>query len=70
MQALTFLTQMTLEGLINVNKLINCGYLILDAKTTTSLYDLWNGRGSLFNIQLKKDIRIPIIIKIFKKLLT
>lgn len=75
MNTLCFLAEMSLEELIKVNKLIkfgdkdgveydekerkNCGYLIIDKKAKTGLYDPWNGGGSLFEIELEKDIRLP-----------
>ncbi len=76
MQILTFLVEMTLEDLIKLNELIGlqyrngyyydskknpyCGYIVLDQKTTTGLYDPWSGGGSLFEIKLEKDVRLPI----------
>lgn len=76
MNTLCFLAKMTLEELIKVNELIRfrdkdgvmydakerkyCGYLVIDKKAETGLYDPWNGGGSLFEIELEKDIRLPI----------
>ena len=76
MQALTFLVEMTLEELIGLNGLIKlqdrnghfydstknpyCGYIILDQKTEAGLYDPWQGGGSCFEIELEKDVRLPI----------
>lgn len=36
-----------------------CGYIVLDKKTPCGLYDSWNGGGSLFEIELDKDVRLP-----------
>lgn len=36
------------------------GYLMLDKSTTCGLYDAWNGSGGVLEIQLEKDIRLPI----------
>ena len=76
MSTLTFLVKMTLRDLIQLNELIRlqdrnghyydatknpyCGYIILDKDTETGLYDPWQGRGSVFEIELEKDVRIPI----------
>ena len=73
---LTFLVEMSLEDLIELNKGIRlqerngrfydatkipyCGYIVLDKRTETGLYDPWNGGGSIFDIQLEKDVRLPI----------
>lgn len=74
--ALTFLVKMTLGELIRLNNLIKlqdrnghfydalknpyCGYIVLDKGTETGLYDAWSGGGSLFEIELEKDVRLPI----------
>lgn len=76
MGQLTFLVKMTLADLIELNKLIKakdrngrfhdatknpyCGYIILDKSTETGLYDKCYGGGSLFEINLEKDVRLPI----------
>lgn len=76
MNTLTFLAKMTLEELITLNQLIKlqdrngrnydarknpyCGYIIIDKKAETGLYDPWAGGGSVFEIQLEKDVRLPI----------
>lgn len=73
---LTFLVEMSLEDLIELNRGIRlqerngrfydatkipyCGYVVLDKRTETGLYDPWNGGGSVFEIQLEKDVRLPI----------
>lgn len=36
------------------------GYIILDKSTMCGLYDDWNGSGSLLEIELEKDVRLPI----------
>lgn len=76
MNTLTFLVELTLEQLMELNRLIKlqdrnghfydatknpyCGYIVLDKKTTTGLYDPWGGGGSCFEIELEKDVRLPI----------
>lgn len=76
MSTVTFLVSMTLKELIELNRLIRlqdrngrfydatkkpyCGYIIIDKKTVTGLYDPWCGGGSVFEIELEKDVRIPV----------
>lgn len=76
MNTLLFLAKMTLRELIDLNELIKlqdrngrqydatkipyCGYIVIDKKAETGLYDPWNGGGSVFEIELEKDIRLPI----------
>lgn len=36
------------------------GYIILDKSTMCGLYDDWNGGGSLLEIELEKDVKLPI----------
>ena len=38
----------------------NCGYIVLDKRTMCGLYDPWGGGGSVLEVQLEKDVRIPI----------
>ena len=75
-QQLHFLVKMTFEECIELNALIKlqdrngkhydtrknpyCGYIVLEKSTETGLYDRWNGSGSIFEIELDKDVRIPI----------
>ena len=35
------------------------GYLLLSKNTTCGLYDSWNGSGSILEIKLEKDVRLP-----------
>ena len=76
MSAVTFLVELTLEQLIELNRLIKlqdrdgrhfdsrenpyCGYIILDKDTMTGLYDPWQGGGSVLEIQLEKDVKLPV----------
>ena len=76
MCTVTFLVEMTLENLIELNRLIRlqdrnghfydatrnpyCGYIILGKNTETGLYDPWNGGGSCFEIELERDVRLPV----------
>lgn len=36
------------------------GYIVLSKDTVTGLYDSWQGSGSLMEINLEKDVKIPI----------
>ncbi len=76
MAAVTFLVRMTLAELIELNRCIRlqdrnghfydatknpyCGYVVLGKETMTGLFDPWSGGGSVLEIQLEKDVRIPI----------
>ncbi|MDE7261786.1 MAG: hypothetical protein K2N78_06975 [Oscillospiraceae bacterium] len=76
MCTVTFLVEMTLEALLELNRLIRlqdrnghfydatrnpyCGYIILDKSTETGLYDPWSGGGSCFEIELERDVRLPV----------
>lgn len=76
MQVLTFLVRISLETAIKLNTLIkaqerngqfydnrkypDCGYLVLDKKTETGLFNPWIGAGSVFEIELEKDVKVPI----------
>ena len=75
MNALVFLVKMTLEQYFNLRDAIDkekkrnesCnlsertgrGYLVLSKDTTCGLYDAWNGAGSVLEIKLEKDVRLP-----------
>ena len=37
-----------------------CGYIIIDEKAECGLYDPWSGGGSVLEVQLEKDVRLPI----------
>lgn len=76
MSAVTFLVELTLEQLIELNRLIRlqdrnghyydsrknpyCGYVVIDKDTMTGLYDPWCGGGSVLEVQLERDVRLPI----------
>lgn len=76
MSVVVFLVQMSLGDLINLNagialqerngrfydsrKYPYCGYVILDKQTPVGLYDPWSGSGSVLEIELEKDVRLPI----------
>ena len=76
MSTVTFLVEMTLKDLMELNRLVRlqdrnghfydarenpyCGYIILDKNTETGLYDPWSGGGSCFEIELEKDVKLPI----------
>ena len=71
MCTVTFLVEMTLKDLIELNRLMRhgrfheaakkpcCGYIILDKATETGLFDPWNGSGC-FEVELEKDVKLPI----------
>lgn len=74
--ALTFLLKMSLRDLIKLNELIklqesngvcydatkrpDCGKITISKDTVCGLYDSWNGGGSYFEINLEKDVVLPI----------
>ena len=76
MAILTFLARMTLEEIFELNELLKlqdrnghfydaekrpyCGYILIDKKVECGLYDLWGGGGSILELQLEKDVRLPI----------
>lgn len=76
MSTLTFLAEMTLEQIIELNELIKlqdrngihydatknpyCGYIVIDKSAETGLYDPWLGGGSTLEIELEKDVKLPI----------
>ena len=76
MATLTFLVKMSFRQLLELNKAIamqdangrvydatkrqNCGYIVLGKETECGLYDPWSGGGSVLEIQLEKDVRLPI----------
>jgi hypothetical protein len=76
MQILTFLVRMDLKTLIKINRLLrlrekdghqydttkypDCGYIVLDKSTMCGLFDPWQGGGSVLEIRLEKDVKIPI----------
>ena len=76
MAAMTFLVKMTLADLIALNRCIRlqdrnghfydttknpyCGYVTLGRDTMCGLFDPWSGGGSILEIQLEKDVRIPV----------
>ena len=76
MAAVTFLVRMTLADLIALNRCVRlqdrnghfydatknpyCGHIVLSKETMCGLFDPWAGGGSVLEIQLEKDVRIPI----------
>lgn len=66
--ALCFLTKMKLKDALLLATLQKWGYsakkwngyVILDKNTTTGFYDSWSGSGSLMEIQLEKDVKLPV----------
>lgn len=73
MNTVTFLVRMSLRQAMELNRLIklqtakydatqnpDCGTLVLDKAVECGLYDPWNGGGSVFEIQLEKDVEVPI----------
>lgn len=76
MSTVTFLVKTTLDQAIQLNRLIrlqdrdghhydtrynpNCGSLVVGKGTEVGLYDPWSGAGSVLDIRLEKDVRIPI----------
>ena len=76
MSTVTFLVKMSLKDLMELNALIRlqdrnghyydatqspyCGYIVLDKNTETGLFNPWQGGGSVFEIELERDVKIPI----------
>ena len=76
MNTLTFLVKMSLEEYFHLTDAIGKerernqsytlngrkgrGWILLDKTTTAGLYDPWSGGGSLLEIRLDKDVRLPI----------
>lgn len=76
MATVTFLVKMELKDLISLNRCVRlqdrnghyydatknpyCGYITLGKDTMCGLFDPWSGGGSVLEIQLEKDVRIPI----------
>lgn len=74
MAAVTFLVKMTFRQLIELNEAIQrgekaradqkkqkySGYIVLDKKTMCGLYDPWSGGGSVLEVELERDVKLPI----------
>lgn len=76
MATVTFLVRMTLAELIELNRCIRlqdrnghfydatknpyCGSVTFGKDTMCGLFDPWSGGGSVLEIQLEKDVKIPI----------
>lgn len=76
MSTLTFLTKMTFRQLALLNKAVSwadsrgdrydprktppCGYIVLGKETMCGLYDPWSGGGSVLEVELEKDVKLPI----------
>lgn len=76
MNVLTFLVEMDVERLMKLNELVelqsvdgvhydsrenpDCGVILIGKDAETGLYDPWNGGGSCFEIELEKDVELPI----------
>jgi len=63
MNVLTFLVEMTLDDLMKLNQLIQQdgdAFIMLNKGTETGLYDPCNGGGSCFEIELEKDVQLPV----------
>jgi hypothetical protein len=60
---LTFLARMSLKDAIALNELIKAHSdknVVIDKKAETGLYDPWSGGGSVLEIELEKDVVLPI----------
>jgi len=76
MNALVFMVRMTLKKFFELHDAIakekdlnkshyrqnrkGRGWITLDKRTCTGLYDAWNGSGGCLDIILEKDVRLPI----------
>ena len=66
---LTFLVEMTLQDALAINEAfifekgkLDQRFMVLNTRTMTGLFDPWSGSGSLFEIELEKDVKIPLSI--------
>ncbi len=57
-----FLLQMDLQDFIQLREKIKTkeGTITIDKRTESGLYDIWNGGGSVLEVELEKDIEIPM----------
>ena len=69
MAVLTFLVETTLEKALGIADCMRSDYLKAEnptirigKNTMTGLYDPWGGGGSVFEIELEKDVEIPLRI--------
>ncbi len=76
MSTVTFLVRMPFHQLLEIRRAMNwrdaqgkkydarkypyCGYIVLGKRTMCGLYDPWAGGGSVLEIELEKDVRLPI----------
>ena len=60
----TFLVELSLRDILAINTKMCSGdtdaELVLDKNTVTGLYDPWNGAGGPFEIELEKDVVVPV----------
>ena len=50
----------TYGRLYDTKKYPYCGYIVLGKETMCGLYDPWAGGGSVLEVQLEKDVRLPV----------
>lgn len=57
-----FLLQMDLQDFIELREKMKKkeGTIIIDKRTESGLYDIWQGGGSVLEVELEKDIEIPV----------
>lgn len=64
MGTITFLVKMSLFQVFDLIELSqkekSKSYMVLGKETTCGLYDSWNGGGSVLEIELDKDVKLPI----------
>ena len=67
MNALTFFVKLTVRELMDLQKVIstskeqlNNNYITLEESTTCGLYDPWQGAGGLLDIELDKNVKLPL----------
>ena len=74
--AVYIMVRMSLRECLNLNQIIyhrdaegykyypedrpQCGRIVIDKDSTVGLVDNWNGAGGMLEIELEKDLRIPI----------
>lgn len=76
MSALTFLLDIPLFDYLKIKQMIEAekeynksyyadertgtGYIVLDKSVESGLFNTWSGGGSMFGIELEKDVKLPI----------
>ena len=64
MNALAFFVKLSLREALDLYELVKqnneTAVVVLDKDTPCGLYDTWNGAGSVLDIELEKDVELPV----------